>query len=314
MSKSTGNVIAPEDILKKYGADILRTWVAASDYSEDLKLDHSILEQHAESYRKIRNTFRFLLGNLNDKKSNLDLNSQDIEKWPELERFILHQIFLLNKKFETYFKEYNFHKLYKELANFCSLELSAFYFDIRKDTLYCDETSSPKRQACINLLGLILDVLLKWFAPILSFTTEEIFQIINQNQNSSIHLQAFPKIPARWENQQLFEKWEKFKVVRKVVNAAIEIKRSSKDIGSSLEANVLVYLNKDYLKIVKDFDLPESFITSKAEAKELNSDNNLFKLDEVKDVKVLVKKAEGEKCLRCWKIFPHPCKRCSSSN
>ncbi len=315
MSKSTGNIIAPEDVLKKYGADILRTWVAASDYAEDLKLDYSILEQHAESYRKIRNTFRFLLGNLKDKKNNFDFKSKEIEKWPELERFILHQIFLLNKKFEAYFKEYNFHKLYKELANFCSLELSAFYFDIRKDTLYCDDISSTKRQASINLLELILDMLLKWFAPILSFTTEEIFQIINQDKNSSIHLQLFPKIPASWENKKLYEKWLKFKTIRKVVNAAIEVKRSDKEIGSSLEADVEVYLKEDALKILKDLDLAENFITSKAVAKKLiENDDNLFKLDEEENISVSVKKAEGKKCTRCWKIFPGPCVRCSKSN
>jgi len=315
MSKSTGNVIAPEDILKKYGADILRTWVAASDYAEDLRLDYSILEQHAESYRKIRNTFRFLLGNLKDKRNNFDINSKDIEKWPELERFILHKIFLLNKKFENYFKEYNFHKLYKELANFCSLELSAFYFDIRKDTLYCDDFSSTKRQASINLLGLILDILLKWFAPILSFTTEEIFQIINKQENSSIHLQVFPKIPSNWKNEQLFEKWEKIKIIRKVVNAAIELKRSNKDIGSSLEADVLVYLKEDNLKVVKDLDLSENFITSKAVAKKFTKDSNdLFKLDEIENINVLVKKADGKKCPRCWKIFNGPCVRCGTNN
>jgi isoleucyl-tRNA synthetase len=311
MSKSVGNVIAPEDILKKYGADILRTWVAASDYSEDLKLDHSILEQHAESYRKIRNTFRFLLGNLKDKKNNFDINSKDIEKWPELERLILHKIFLLNKNFEKYFKEYNFHKLYKELVNFCSLELSAFYFDIRKDTLYCDETSSSKRQACINLLGLILDMLLKWFAPILSFTTEEIFQIVNKDKNSSIHLQDFPTIPPRWKNDKLDKKWEKFKNVRKVVNSAMEIKRANKEIGSSLEADIQVFLDEEYLEVVKDFDLSENFITSKAEAKKMIDDGNLFKMSEVKNIKVFVKKAEGEKCPRCWKIFLKSCERCS---
>ena len=310
MSKSTGNVIAPQDILKKYGADILRTWVAASDYSEDLKLDHSILEQHAESYRKIRNTFRFLLGNLKDKKNNFDLNSKEIEKWPELERFILHQIFLLNKNFEKYFKEYNFHKLYKELVNFCSLELSAFYFDIRKDSLYCDEISSAKRQASINLLGLILELLLKWFAPILSFTTEEIFQIINKDKSSSIHLETFPKIPAEWENKNLSKKWKKFKKIRKVVNAAMEIKRSDKDIGSSLEADVQIYLKEDYLEVVKDFDLSENFITSKAEAKKMSNDNNFFKIDGIEGVGVFVKKADGQKCQRCWKISPGPCVRC----
>jgi isoleucyl-tRNA synthetase len=310
MSKSTGNVIAPEQVLKKYGADILRTWVAASDYSEDLKLDYSILEQHAESYRKIRNTFRFLLGNLNDHKSKFDLNSKDVEKWPELEQFILHQIFLLNQNFEKYFKEYNFHKLYKELVNFCSLELSAFYFDIRKDVLYCDSLLSVKRKACINLLGLILDMLLKWFAPILSFTTEEIYQTINKDNNSSIHLEKFPKIPMKWKNDDLFEKWKKFKTIRKVVNAGIEEKRASKEIGSSLEADVQIYLNEDNLKVVKDFDLSENFITSKAEAKKMIKDKNLFSMDEIEDVKVLVKKAKGSKCPRCWKIFPEPCVRC----
>ena len=314
MSKSTGNVIAPENVLKKYGADILRTWVAASDYSEDLKLDNSILEQHAESYRKIRNTFRFLLGNLKDKKINFDLNSKEVENWPELENFILHKIFLLNKSLEIYFKEYNFHKLYKELVNFCSIELSAFYFDIRKDTLYCDEISSPKRKACINLLEVILNVLLKWFAPILSFTTEEIFQIINKDQNSSIHLQSFPKIPLKWKNEKLFEKWEKFKIIRKVVNAAIEVERASKRIGSSLEADVQIYLDENYLKIVKELDLAENFITSKVEVKKLINGNDLFALDGVKDIKVLVKKAEGTKCQRCWKIFPNPCTRCNSIN
>ena len=199
MSKSTGNVISPEEILKKYGADILRTWVAASDYSEDLKLDHAILEQHAESYRKIRNTFRFLLGNLRDQKTSFDLNSKDIDMWPELERLMLHQIFDLNKNFDLYFREYNFHKLFKELANFCSLELSAFYFDIRKDTLYCGEKSSNKRKACISLLGLILELLLKWFAPILSFTTEEIYQIINKDKKS-VHLEKFIQLPNTFFN------------------------------------------------------------------------------------------------------------------
>ena len=309
MSKSTGNIIAPEEILKKYGADILRAWVAASDYSEDLRLDHSILEQHAESYRKIRNTFRFILGNLRDQKINFDLNSKEIEKWPELERFMLHQIFVLNKKFEKYFKEYNFHKLYKELLNFCSLDLSAFYFDIRKDTLYCDEVKSFKRKACINLLGLILDILLKWFAPILSFTTEEVFQILNREKNTSIHLEAFPDVPSKWENAKLFQKWNVLKKIRDVANAAIEVKRSNKDIGSSLEAEVQIYLSKEYLELVKDVDLPEYFITSKVEAKTTINDDKLFQLDEMGNVKVLVKKAKGNKCSRCWKILQNPCER-----
>ncbi len=312
MSKSTGNIIAPEDILKKYGADILRTWVAASDYSEDLRLDYSILEQHAESYRKIRNTFRFLLGNLKDQKVDFKLNSKEIEKWPELERYILHQLFKLNENFEKYFKEYNFHKLYKELLNFCSLELSAFYFDIRKDVLYCDDIKSPKRKICINLLALTLDILLRWFAPILSFTTEEIFQIINVGKNSSVHLENFPKIPANWENAKLNAKWEKLKIIRSVVNAGIEVKRSNKDIGSSLEADIKVYLGEKYLNLVKDINLSEYFITSRATAKSMINNDKIFKLDDISDVGVVVEKAEGEKCSRCWKILGNLCERCSS--
>ncbi len=313
MSKSTGNIIAPEDILKKYGADILRTWVAASDYAEDLRLDFSILEQHAESYRKIRNTFRFLLGNLKDKKVNFKMNSKEIEKWPELERYILHQIFELNKNFEKYFKEYNFHKLYKELLNFCSLDLSAFYFDIRKDVLYCDDLKSKKRKDCTNLLSLTLDILLKWFAPILSFTTEEIFQIINEKKNLSIHLENFPEIPKNWENKKLYEKWEKLKVIRSVVNAGIEAKRSNKNIGSSLEADIEIYLGKEFLNLTKDINLSEYFITSKACIKDMIDDNKIFKLNDIANVGVIVKKAEGEKCSRCWKILGNLCERCNKA-
>ena len=215
----------------------------------------------------------------------------------------------LNKNFEKYFKEYNFHKLYRELLNFCSLDLSAFYFDIRKDILYCDEIESNKRKICLNLLGLILDILLKWFAPILSFTTEEIFQIINQNKNKSIHLESFPKIPTKWKNEELFKKWDKLKLIRTVANAAIEIKRSSKEIGSSLEADIEVYLGKEYLNLVKDINLSEYLITSTAVAKSIIDNENFFKLENVDNVGVVVKKAKGEKCSRCWKILQKPCER-----
>ena len=244
-----------------------------------------------------------------DLKITFDVNSKEIKNWPELELFMLHQIFILNKNFKKYFEEYNFHKLYRELLNFCSLDLSAFYFDIRKDVLYCDDKTSPKRTVCINFLSMTLDLLLKWFAPILSFTTEEIFQILNNKKDSSIHLESFPKIPDSWKNEKLFEKWNKLKIVRNVTNAAIEVKRSSKEIGSSLEADVHVYLGDEYLKFIKDIDLSEYFITSKAEAKSMIDENKLFKLDNVDNVKVFVKKAIGEKCSRCWKILENPCER-----
>ena len=158
-----------------------------------------------------------------------------------------------------------------------------------------------------------LEVLLKWFAPILSFTTEEIFQIIHSEKKSSIHLENFPKIPKNWENKKLYEKWEKLKVIRNVVNAGIEVKRSNKDIGSSLEADIEIYLGKEYLELVKDLNLPEYFITSKAIVKNMISDNKIFKLDDVSNVGVLVEKAKGEKCSRCWKILGNPCERCSEA-
>ena len=162
-------------------------------------------------------------------------------------------------------------------------------------------------------MSLTLDILLKWFAPILSFTTEEIFQIINVEKKSSIHLENFPKIPKEWENKKLFEKWEKLKIIRSVVNAGIEVKRSSKtkEIGSSLEADIEIYLGEEYLELVKDINLSEYFITSKAIVKNMMVDDKIFKLNDIPNVGVIVRKAKGEKCSRCWKILGNPCQRCS---
>ena len=182
MSKSLGNVISPDDILKKYGADILRIWVAASNYSEDLRIDYAILEQHADAYRKIRNTFRYILGNLKDNFSQIDFKNINYEDLTELDKLMLHKIYLLNESFHKNFKSYNFHMLYKDLFNFCTVDLSSFYFDIRKDSLYCDDLNSKRRKNCLIILNILLECLLKWFAPILSFTTEEIFKLINKNQ------------------------------------------------------------------------------------------------------------------------------------
>ena len=308
MSKSTGNIISPADILKKYGADILRVWVAASDYAEDLRLDFSILDQHAESYRKIRNTFRFLLGNLQDQKTDINFNSDKVLNWPDLEKYMLHKIYLLDQNFKFYFREYNFHKLYKDLLNFCSQDLSAFYFDIRKDTLYCDGKDSQTRKACINLLNILLDSLLKWFAPILSFTTEEIYKIVNKNETDSIHLKNFPDIPLAWQNDHLFKRWSKLNYVRQVCNSAIEVKRSNKELGSSLEADLEIYLDDQYLKLAKEINLSEYCITSRAIAKPFDDKKeNLFQIENISGVKVLVKKAKGKKCPRCWKITNNKC-------
>jgi len=249
MSKSTGNIIAPEDILKKYGADILRAWVAASDYSDDLRLDYSILEQHAESYRKIRNTFRYILGNLNDKFEKINFEKINIKDFPELEQYMLHKIYCLNSAFEKNFNKYNFHSLYKELLNFCTSDLSAFYFDIRKDTLYCDPLENKKRISTIKFLNIVLEILLKWFAPVLSFTTEEIYTLLKIDSKESIHLEKFPVIPTKWNNKDLHDKWGELIKIREECNSSIELKRASKEIGSSLEANLTIYLNEKLIKL-----------------------------------------------------------------
>jgi isoleucyl-tRNA synthetase len=298
MSKSVGNVIAPEDILKKYGADILRIWVASSNYAEDLRIDFSILDQHADSYRKIRNTFRYLLGNINDDFKKVDIEKLDLNQLPELEQYMLHRVNNLNENYLNYFKSYDFHNLYKELLNFCTVDLSAFYFDIRKDTLYCDPKNSEKRKNCIIVLNIILESLIKWFAPILSFTTEEIFTLLNKNEKS-IHLEKFMKFPKSFENIKLNKKWLELKKIRDICNISIEAKRASKEIGSSLEATLIISLNKKISKLVENIDFSELCITSHAKIDETDSE----------EIVAVTTKAEGEKCMVCWKINKNGCVR-----
>ena len=298
MSKSLGNVISPEEILKKYGADILRIWVASSNYAEDLRIDHEILNQHADSYRKIRNTFRYILGNINDLKQEIKFDELEINSLNELEQYMLLKIFKFNEKFNQYFKEYNFHNLYKDLLNFCTVDLSAFYFDIRKDLLYCDSKDSEKRKNCVKLLNIILECLLKWFAPILSFTTEEIYQLIGK-KGSSIHLENFPKIPNNWNNIKIESKWEKIQEIRNKCNISIESKRSEKLLGSSLEASVTIKLGKKDFDLVQNIDFSEICITSLAKLEKSNKD----------EMEILTHKAEGNKCSLCWKIKKDRCKR-----
>ena len=309
MSKSLGNVISPDDVIKKYGADILRLWVVASDYSDDLKIDDSILEQHSQSYRKIRNTFRFLLGNLND-TANLDVevNEQELE---EIEKYILHKVSSLDKAFTGLNTKYELHKIYVDLLNFCTVDLSAFYFDIRKDILYCDDLNTKKRINCITVLSIILKFLLKWFSPILVFTCEEIYQIIKKNNSKeSIFLCDFPKFPEQWFNEKINEKWIFLKTLRSEINNYIEQKRNEKIIGSGLECSVHISLDNKYNTHLSDIDLAELFICS-----EVTIDNKEKKFEEIKSegsidtLKVIVEKAEGSKCTHCWKVLKNKCYR-----
>ena len=211
---------------------------------------------------------------------------------------MLHKIYTLDVNFKKFFKNYDFHNLYKELLNFCTVDLSAFYFDIRKDALYCDPINSPKRKSVILLLNIILNSLLKWFAPILSFTTEEIFQLISE-EKKSIHLQKFLEFPEFFKNKKLAEKWIEIIKLRNLCNISIEEKRASKEIGSSLEAAILVKLNEKKIQLIKDIDLSEICIVSSFEIEENNDDK----------INVITTKAKGEKCPICWKISQQPCNR-----
>jgi isoleucyl-tRNA synthetase len=226
-----------------------------------------------------------------------------------LEKYILLQVYELDLRFRDYINSYNFHKIYVELLNFCTLDLSAFYFDIKKDILYCDSENSLRRNKCLEVLNVLTNFLLKWFSPILAFTSEEAYQVIKNKNYKSIHLQDFPIIPSIWNNSEVKNKWIGIKKVKQVVNAAIEDIRNTKIIGSSLEANVIVYLKEEYLNFIKEEDLSEIFICSEVKAEPLINQSNLFSLKDIEGVAVKIVKAKGQKCPRCWKILKKTCSR-----
>ena len=310
MSKSLGNVISPDDVIKKYGADILRLWVVASDYSDDLKIDDSILEQHSQSYRKIRNTFRFLLGNLND-EINLETKI-DVGGLEEIEKYILHRIASLDSGFQSLNNNYNFHKIYVDILNFCTIDLSALYFDIRKDSLYCEDLQSAKRIGCTQILSVVLEFLLKWLSPILVFTCEEIYQIVKKEKfKESIFLHSFKHFPKEWINLEVETKWDFLKKLRSEVNNSIEAKRNEKVIGSSLEANVHIALDNKYLVNLEKIDLAELLICSGSTLndKSITFDSVEKEQKAIEGLKIFVTKSEGVKCSHCWKVLPNKCDR-----
>ena len=211
---------------------------------------------------------------------------------------MLHKLFTINENFEKYFRNYDFHNLYKELLNFCTVDLSAFYFDIRKDCLYCDPLKSEKRKATIVLLNIILNSLMKWFAPILSFTTEEIYRLLFKN-NQSIHFEKFLEFPSEFKNEKLNEKWKELIKIRNICNISIEEKRSSKEIGSSLEAELKIEINESMKDLTQNIDFSELCITSKADIIYNKNDETI----------ALTTKAKGSKCSLCWKISEKSCQR-----
>ncbi|MEO5808174.1 isoleucine--tRNA ligase [Devosia sp.] len=302
MSKSLGNTVAPQDIIKQYGADILRLWVASADYSEDLRLGKEIVQTTVDSYRKLRNTLRWLLGNIAHYDPKDEVAFSDM---PELERLMLHRLAQLDAQVREAYEEFDYKRIVSTLSNFMNIELSAFYFDIRKDALYCDPISSIKRKAALTVLNHLFDCLTAWLAPILVFTMEEVWLERHPGKDSSVHLRLFPVVPKEWLNEALAEKWAKIRTVRRVVTGALEVERREKRIGSSLEAAPKVFISdEDLLTALAGEDLAEIAITSSIEIGSAEGPDDAFRLDDVAGISVISALAKGTRCARSWKILP----------
>jgi isoleucyl-tRNA synthetase len=301
MSKSLGNVVAPQDVIRQSGAEILRLWAMSSDYAEDLRIGPDIIKANVESYRKLRNTLRFLLGNLAHYRSALAVPYAEM---PELERYMLSRLAELDATVRSGYHDYDFKRAFHALLNFCVNDLSAFYFDIRKDALYCDPYDSVTRRAALTVLDRMFEALTAWLAPMLCFTMEEAWLNRSPGDRGSVHLRQFPDIPRDWRNEALAEKWRKVRQVRRVVTGALEIERKEGRIGSSLEAAPKVYVaDKDLRAALSGVDLAEIAITSGARLLLGDGPADAFRLDDVRGVAVVFERAKGTKCARSWKIL-----------
>jgi isoleucyl-tRNA synthetase len=301
MSKSLGNVVAPQDVIDQSGADILRVWTCAVDYWDDQRIGPEILKSTTDTYRRLRNTLRWMLGNLAHFEA---ADHVAFEEMPELERLMLHRLSELDGLVRTAYKDFDYKRIFAALNAFLTADLSAFYFDIRKDTLYCDPYSSLKRKACLNVLDHLFRCTVTWLAPILCFTAEEAW-LAREPNATSVHLESFPAVPESWRNDALAEKWRKLRNLRRVVTGALELERAGKRIGSSLEAAPVIYVaDADLFGIAADADLAELCITSDAMLIEGEGPEQAFRLDDVASVAVEPRLAQGRKCARSWKISP----------
>jgi isoleucyl-tRNA synthetase len=301
-SKSKGNVVAPQDVMKESGADILRLWVATTDYWEDQRLGKAIIQTNIDSYRKLRNTIRWMLGTLAHDKGAEGGDDVAFADMPELERLMLHRLSELDQLVREGYDAFDFKRIARALIDFSNIELSAFYFDIRKDALYCDAPSSPRRRASLVVIRKLFDCLVTWLAPVLPFTTEEAW-LSRDPQAVSVHLEQFPAVPAEWRDEALAEKWKKIRTVRKVVTGALEVERRDKRIGSSLEAAPVVHIgDADLLAALDGEDLAEICITSGVTIVAGTGPEQAFRLDDVAAVSVEPVLAEGVKCARSWRI------------
>jgi len=302
MSKSVGNTVEPQKVIAQSGADILRLWVCATDYADDQRIGPEILKNTIETYRKLRNTMRWMLGTLHHFRPGDAVAHAEM---PELERLMLHQLAEQAAIVRKAYAEFDYKTVVASLSAFMNTELSAFYFDIRKDTLYCDPPSSPARKAALTTIDMICDAILRWFAPVLSFTCEEAWQLYRPDAEPSVHLTLFPDGLEAFRDDALAAKWETIRNVRRVVTGALEVERAAKRIGSSLEASPLVYVSdKKIFDTLFDLDLAEVSITSNAMVTNQDPPAGAFRLNDVPGVAVVVEKAQGIKCARSWKILP----------
>ncbi len=299
MSKSKGNVVTPQEVIKDSGADILRLWVMTSDYEEDLRLGKTILQTNIDSYRKIRNTIRWMLGTLAHDTGEIVAHAD----LPELERLMLHRLAELDQIVRSGYDAFDFKRITKALMDFCVTDLSAFYFDIRKDALYCDAPSNIRRRASLNVLREIFERLVTWLAPMLPFTAEESW-LSRYPEKTSVHLEQFRATPIDWHDAALAKRWELIRDVRRVVTGALEIERAAKRIGSSLEAAPIIHveLSGAELEIIRGLDLAELCITSDAKLVVGPGPEQAFRLSDVKNVAVEPVLAKGTKCARSWRI------------
>jgi isoleucyl-tRNA synthetase len=301
MSKSLGNTVEPQKVIKDSGADILRLWVCATDYADDQRLGPEILKNTVESYRKLRNTIRWMLGTLHHFRPGDEVAHREM---PELERLMLHQLAGQDAIVRRAYADFDYKTVVASLAAFMNTELSAFYFDIRKDTLYCDPPSSPARKAALTAIDMICDAILKWLAPVLSFTCEEAWRLYRPDAEPSVHLTLFPDSLQPLRDDALAAKWEIIRNVRRVVTGALELERAAKRIGSSLEASPIIYVSdRALLATLFDVDLAEVCITSNYEIRDGDAPAGAFRLNDVPGVAVVVERAVGTKCARSWKIL-----------
>ena len=303
MSKSIGNIVAPEEVWEKYGADVLRLWVSSAEFRGDVRISDDILKQLSEAYRRIRNTARFILGNLHD--FDPQVHAVPYGEMEELDRWALMKLARLSDRMRGAYEKYDFHIAYHTVHQFCSVELGGFYLDVLKDRLYCDRANSRERRSAQTAFLIIIKELAQLIAPILVFTSEEIWQHLPEwaRPEKSVHFSTWQALPEEYRDQELEVRWDEFLEIRRVVSKALEIARTDKVIGAANEAKVVIYADEAKQAVLKDFsaDLRLLFIASSVEVRPLKEGQDVLHQEE--GIAVHVEHAPGEKCERCWKFF-----------